>query len=630
MISPTNNSPIEVMWDSTVSKRKKGAETILQEKIRLTEILDPAISIKLADRHVFTKTPGDSLINKIRRICRRLGFTHYVVLKVHHTGDEAHQVKYVKVDSQDLSKKLQIDSSQLDKHIQAHSDLDVTELIQQVIKSRAPSPPLPAAQVSSEQIKEIKLPMPPKPVKAEVQAPVQEIIKEPEPKLAQPKRPPPKPPSESELAAKEFQLPAQEVIKKSELPLPSRALPEPPPAAPHRAKEISHEERQARDRSRQAALQSMHNIEMDKRDPEVTLNPLVLLSHAIEEWTESAEQDLSILQGLASDVYGKIWLYSESNPKAWTETVRRSRLDALLDMNQGLQDWIALRETGTYIDDPGLSLGERLQMSEANHRQGVKAENRQLLTTFLNTHTPQQVLMPDTGLLKLQDIGQDDQTTINSLISVFGTNDQNWTKWLLDDAVIAAFAAIKTNVNTQRPDRPLEVANPVKRDELAEGLGRAWAEYKDSGARIGVPVNIDNGHWTMVFIDPTKKTIEWYDSMGNLSADIKARLETFKAKQGLKDFNVENKAVSVQTDGYQCGVWISLSLLRRALDDDFSYQKLPEKPEDRSSYVASFRKQLHNDEMVPLLWNYATESMAQGKQTDSLSSESFLQWLKTR
>lgn len=578
MTSPINHSPIEAMWDTiTTASNKKTSTTVHQDTIHLAGQLQPPIPVRLTDKHIFTKKPVDTFANKLSRL---LGLKNYVVLKVHQLGGGNDQVGFVKVDSRHLSEQLKIERRVLNAYIEARPDLDLTEFIHTVIENQADqrktatNPELPSLPAR------IKSHPPKEPVKTM-------------PSNSSPPPIPPKPPN---------------LLQNPPIP------PKPPNLFQNRPQ---------RSLNYQEAVAAVNRMKADRTDPKATEFVLILLSQDIEDWVQN--QELSSLNELIAQVQEKIVLYSEPNLRTWTESVRRSRMQALLEMNDSLQDWKAVSEAGGTVKEPGLVLEIRLEQAASSLKAQVKAENKQLLTAFLNTHTLDSVLDPTTGDLDLREVGQENRDAITNLIKIVGANGQNWTEWLRDDSIHVTFANIKAIANAD-PSKRLEVSKPVSRSQLADQLSSIWAEHKDSGARIGVPVNIGGGHWTLVFIDPKNKTIEWYDSMGNFTANTAKHLENFRQEQGL-DFAVVNKAISApQRDGYQCGVWTSEFLTLRAFDDDFSFDKLPDNP---SAYIASARQKFHNEIVIPQFWKYATDLMKTDQSPDALSTEGFLRWLET-
>lgn len=565
MTSPINHSPIEAMWDTiTTASNKKTSTTVYQDTIHLAGQLQPPIPVRLTDKHIFTKKPVDTLANKLSRL---LGLKNYVVLKVHQLGGANDQVGFVKVDSRHLSEQLKIERRVLNAYIEARPDLDLTEFIHTVIENQA------------DQRKTAANPEPPS---------LQDRIQS---------------------------HPAEEPVKT----MPSNSSPPPIPPKPPNL----FQNRPQRSLNYQEAVDSVNRLKAAGTDPKATESVLILLSQDIEDWVQN--QELSFLNDIIAQVQEKIALYSEPNLRTWTESVRRSRMQALLEINDSLQEWKAVSEAGGTVKEPGLPLEIRLQQAASSMKVQVKAENKQLLTAFLKTSSLDSVLDRTTGNLDLREVGQENRDAINNLLKIVGANGENWTEWLRDDSIHVTFATIKASINAD-PSKRLEVSKPVSHSQLADQLSAIWAEHKDSGARIGVPVNIGGGHWTLVFLDPKSKTIEWYDSMGNFTANTAKHLETFKLQQGL-DFKVVNKAISApQRDGYQCGVWTSEFLYLRALDDNFSFDKLPDNP---SAYIASARQRFHNQIVIPQFWKYATDLMNTDQSPDALSTEGFLRWLET-
>jgi hypothetical protein len=115
------------------------------------------------------------------------------------------------------------------------------------------------------------------------------------------------------------------------------------------------------------------------------------------------------------------------------------------------------------------------------------------------------------------------------------------------------------------------------------------SEYVPSGmdnSHLNIPIYLYiTNHWTLVYIDRTERTVEYYDSKknyGNHSKIVKA-LTAIAEKLSKKEPNklpykfVRKINKVLQPDSYQCGPWVLYCLECRLLDPEFDFNQLDTK-----------------------------------------------------
>lgn len=113
---------------------------------------------------------------------------------------------------------------------------------------------------------------------------------------------------------------------------------------------------------------------------------------------------------------------------------------------------------------------------------------------------------------------------------------------------------------------------------------------------IPIAINIGNLHWTLLYIDPIKHTIEYYDSKEDFEdpAVIKFYLDQLKEifdSRVNTPFQVELKIEeSLQPDSYQCGVWLLYFLENRLKNSNINFNQLNRKKAQKM--IAEFRKEV--------------------------------------
>lgn len=112
---------------------------------------------------------------------------------------------------------------------------------------------------------------------------------------------------------------------------------------------------------------------------------------------------------------------------------------------------------------------------------------------------------------------------------------------------------------------------------------------------IVFPISVSGNHWTLLFIDRKKRTVEYCDSKisyGNYSQfvqDFKCVAEELsKADPGGKPYVFTSKIQkNLQPDGYQCGPWILYFTEKRLENPDIDFNELDER--DAQSMIACHR-----------------------------------------
>lgn len=121
-------------------------------------------------------------------------------------------------------------------------------------------------------------------------------------------------------------------------------------------------------------------------------------------------------------------------------------------------------------------------------------------------------------------------------------------------------------------------------------------------------LNVPWKHWTLVFVDRQKRTIEFYDSKKDYGNhhEIKKRLKKLAHDLSLKDpgaqpykFSAKIKK-SLQPDSYQCGIWILYFLTERLKNPDVDFNQLDF--ENAQTMIKNFRIHV----MAQLIEDYNT------------------------
>lgn len=96
-------------------------------------------------------------------------------------------------------------------------------------------------------------------------------------------------------------------------------------------------------------------------------------------------------------------------------------------------------------------------------------------------------------------------------------------------------------------------------------------------------LNLGNSHWTFVYIDHKKKTVEYYNSFGN---DHSARESLQKIAAQLNYRYINKVTTSLQNDAYQCGPWTCYFFENRVKNPDIDFNKM----KNPSAEIANYRK----------------------------------------
>lgn len=150
------------------------------------------------------------------------------------------------------------------------------------------------------------------------------------------------------------------------------------------------------------------------------------------------------------------------------------------------------------------------------------------------------------------------------------------------------------NVDQSTPGHPL-IGESIEHDLRKKKIGdKKFLSY---------PLYVNNNHWTLVFIDREKRTIEYYDSMknyGNQDNKIGNYFTEFakvlsEKDPGEKPYTFISKINKhIQNDGYQCAPWSAYFLEKRLENPDIDFNRLDvtldvNKAQDM---IANFRKKM--------------------------------------
>jgi len=129
---------------------------------------------------------------------------------------------------------------------------------------------------------------------------------------------------------------------------------------------------------------------------------------------------------------------------------------------------------------------------------------------------------------------------------------------------------------------PIQVANAPRRADL----NYVEEQLNNSDLTLSQPffLNISDIHWTLLYIDHLRGNLEYYDSLKDFGEHSKIMDRLKEIAQQLtsrtgKAYQVLNKTTEkIQTDGYQCGVWVTYFLEKRLEDPNFDFNTLSEQP----------------------------------------------------
>lgn len=108
-------------------------------------------------------------------------------------------------------------------------------------------------------------------------------------------------------------------------------------------------------------------------------------------------------------------------------------------------------------------------------------------------------------------------------------------------------------------------------------------------------IQVGGNHWTLVYIDKEKRTVEYFDSMRNYG-DLKSIEEQLTNLAGIlsikepdqEPYQFINKTkTKLQMDTVQCGVWVLYFITKRIKDPDFDCNQI--ETSEASQIIAKFR-----------------------------------------
>lgn len=140
--------------------------------------------------------------------------------------------------------------------------------------------------------------------------------------------------------------------------------------------------------------------------------------------------------------------------------------------------------------------------------------------------------------------------------------------------------------------------NPNNFENIRERVKTDFAQ-NPSGNVFVYPFYVTKNHWTLVYIDRIKRTVEYYDSFksfGNYDEIQKSLNQVAKDltenEPDQAPYRVENKIKKTkQKDGYQCGVWALYFLEKRLNDPSIDFNKLNIK----ASEIVDYRHKIMRD-----------------------------------
>lgn len=115
---------------------------------------------------------------------------------------------------------------------------------------------------------------------------------------------------------------------------------------------------------------------------------------------------------------------------------------------------------------------------------------------------------------------------------------------------------------------------------------------------LAYPLKISDNHWTLIFIDRIKRTIEFYDSKKNYGnhEEVIKYLEKFTNDFSIKDPGEKSYTfirkinTKLQPDSYQCGIWTLYFLENRLKNPDIDFNKMDIKAAQK--IIANYRKKV--------------------------------------
>lgn len=93
-------------------------------------------------------------------------------------------------------------------------------------------------------------------------------------------------------------------------------------------------------------------------------------------------------------------------------------------------------------------------------------------------------------------------------------------------------------------------------------------------------LHVGGNHWTLLYIDMEKRTVEYYDSKKKYGdyESIEGQLQNITQFLSVEDGKpyqfVHKTKKSLQPDSYQCGVWVAYFLSKRLKDPDFDFDAI--------------------------------------------------------
>lgn len=150
------------------------------------------------------------------------------------------------------------------------------------------------------------------------------------------------------------------------------------------------------------------------------------------------------------------------------------------------------------------------------------------------------------------------------------------------------------------PDNNLQFATGHFGAEINPENLEAYLENNVDGAdtkNIPFRFHLGGNHWTFVYIDQKKRTVEFYDSMGTsfegAQESLNRAAEQLSAKfPGDMPFEVQNKITNAcQRNGVDCGPWTMFFMLNRISNPEVDFNSIGVSRESRAM-VADFRNHI--------------------------------------
>jgi hypothetical protein len=150
-------------------------------------------------------------------------------------------------------------------------------------------------------------------------------------------------------------------------------------------------------------------------------------------------------------------------------------------------------------------------------------------------------------------------------------NIKESTEWASSNFIQYFLQFLWLSSDFQSLDYPITTTKHL----VAESIGGYLEKNPDRIKPLVVLVNFGGGHWTLLYIDHIKKTVEFYNSMGGTEPSFLAPVtQIVSEKTKGENYTSSYKSINtvykkIQNDGHSCGIWTAWFAMMRLESENF-------------------------------------------------------------